>query len=137
MLLSARCEYAIRAVLDLALAGGAQPVRIAEIATRQKIPQKFLEAILADLKRDGLLESRRGAEGGYRLGRPAEEITVGRVVRAIEGSPSPAGGDEDPLGGLKREVENSLAAVFDHKSFAELAREWRDRQTAWVPSWDI
>jgi Rrf2 family protein len=137
MLLSARCEYAIRAVLDLTLAGGAQPVRIAEIATRQKIPQKFLEAILADLKRDGLLESRRGAEGGYRLGRPAEEITVGRVVRAIEGSPTSTVGSDDPLAGLKRDLKNSLSAVLDHRSFAELAREWRDRQSAWVPNWDI
>jgi len=87
---SVKCEYALRAVLDLALAGSstAGPIRIADIASRQQIPQKFLETILSDLRKRGLLESRRGAEGGYMLARPAETITVGEVVRAVEGGRS-------------------------------------------------
>ncbi len=63
MNVSVKCEYALRAVFDLALAPPGQPIRIADIAMRQKIPQKFLETILADLKKMGFLESRRGAEG--------------------------------------------------------------------------
>jgi hypothetical protein len=62
-----------------------EPVKIASIARRQKIPQKFLELILSGLKQGGFVESRRGAEGGYLLARPADVITVGEVLRYMEG----------------------------------------------------
>jgi len=138
MNLSTKCEYAILAVLDLAVQASAQPVRIADIAARQEIPQKFLEGILAELKRGGLLESRRGAEGGYLLGRSAELITVGEVVRAIEsGRGKLASGDDGPLARLFHDLDASIGSVLDHRTFAELAREWRERQAKYTPDWQI
>jgi Rrf2 family transcriptional regulator, cysteine metabolism repressor len=135
---STKCEYAIRAVLDLTLEANSRPVRIADIATRQHIPQKFLETILAELKREGILESRRGAEGGYLLGREPELITVGQVVRTIEGGRSSrASAENGPLDDLWREVDLSIAGVLDRKSFAELARNVRERQASYTPNWEI
>mgnify|MGYP001581599512 CR=1 FL=1 len=89
MNLSLKSEYALRAVFELACQVNRDPVRIAGIADRQKIPQKFLELILAGLKQGGFVESRRGAEGGYMLARAAERITVGEVLRQIEGQRAP------------------------------------------------
>ena len=82
--ISARTDYALRALLALAAASTptvAGPV----LAAEQSLPLKFLEAILADLRRAGLVRTRRGAVGGYALARSAEEITVGEVVRAVDG----------------------------------------------------
>ena len=70
MNISVKSEYALLAVFDLALQPPGEPVKIADVARRQKIPQKFLELILASLKQGGFVESRRGAEGGYRLAKP-------------------------------------------------------------------
>jgi len=137
---SVKCEYALRAVLDLALAGSstAGPIRIADIASRQQIPQKFLETILSDLRKRGLLESRRGAEGGYMLARPAETITVGEVVRAVEGGRSKDSAEESgPIEFLWAEVNAAIGAVVDRKSIAELARQWRERKTQFAPNWEI
>jgi Rrf2 family transcriptional regulator, cysteine metabolism repressor len=136
---STKCEYAIRAVLDLTLQASDQPVRIADIASRQQIPQKFLETILAELKRESILASRRGAEGGYLLARQPELITLGQVVRTIESGRSTRGSSADrgPLHELWREVDSAIASVLDRKSFAELAREVRERQTSYVPNWEI
>src|SRR5215471_9056918 len=85
MNISVKGEYALQAIFDLAMQRPGEPVRIADIASRQKIPQKFLELILSGLKQAGFVESRRGAEGGYLLARPAESLTVGEVLRYIEG----------------------------------------------------
>ena len=84
MNLSVKGEYALQALYHLTENNSGDPVKIAEIASRQKIPQKFLELILATLKQGGFVESRRGAEGGYLLARPAEAITLGEVLRFIE-----------------------------------------------------
>src|SRR5467141_884697 len=86
MNISVKGEYALQAVFDLSSQPPGHPVKIADIARRQKIPQKFLELILASLKQGGFVESRRGAEGGYLLARPASQITVGEVVRYMEGA---------------------------------------------------
>src|ERR1051326_1329650 len=83
--ISVKGEYALQALFDLASQPPGEPVKIAEVAGRQKIPQKFLELILAGLKQGGFVESRRGAEGGYLLARPADQITVGEVLRFFEG----------------------------------------------------
>src|SRR5207245_2153738 len=82
-------EYAIKAVLDLALHDGRGLIPIQEIAARQAIPQRYLEQVLLALKRAGLLTSKRGATGGYHLTRAAEAITVGAVLRAVEGTGGP------------------------------------------------
>jgi Rrf2 family protein len=139
MNVSVKCEYALRAVLDLALAPWGQPVRIADVAQRQKIPQKFLETILADLKKQGFLESRRGAEGGYLLAKSAETITVGEVLRGVEGGRTGRASmdEKGPLEEFWQRVDGSIAGVIDKTTFAELARNWRERQARYVPNWEI
>jgi Rrf2 family protein len=82
--LSAKADYAIRAAVELA-AGGDEHQKTDRVAAAQDIPLRFLEHILLDLKHAQLVESRRGAEGGYRLARPADEITLADVLRAVEG----------------------------------------------------
>jgi Rrf2 family transcriptional regulator, cysteine metabolism repressor len=139
MNVSVKCEYALRAVLDLTIQNQSQPTRIADIAGRQKIPQKFLETILADLKKSGFLESKRGAEGGYLLARPAETITVGQVLRSVEGGRTGRAALEEagPLEEFWGHVDDAVAGVIDRVTFAELARDWRERQARFVPNWDI
>ena len=139
MNVSVKCEYALRAVLDLSLVAPGQPIRIADIATRQKIPQKFLETILAELKKHGFLESKRGAEGGYMLAKPAETINIGQVLRAIEGGRTGRAALEEPgpLGEFWYKVDMAVSAVIDKTTFAELARQWRERQARYVPNWEI
>ena len=75
---SVKGEYALQAIFDLASQQNSEPVKIADIARRQKIPQKFLELILAGLKQGGFVESRRGAEGGYLLAKPASRSCPGQ-----------------------------------------------------------
>jgi Rrf2 family protein len=84
MRVSAKVDYALRACAELA-AADAGPVKGERIAQAQEIPLKFLENILLDLKHAGLVQSQRGAEGGYWLARPAEEIRLADVIRAVEG----------------------------------------------------
>ncbi|CAL9366156.1 Putative HTH-type transcriptional regulator [Streptomyces sp. enrichment culture] len=85
MRISARADYAVRAALLLAGAEGAGPMKAEAIADAQEIPHKFLEGILNDMRRGGLVVSQRGIRGGYRLARPGAEISVADVVRAVEG----------------------------------------------------
>jgi Rrf2 family protein len=82
--ISAKSDYAVRALTELAALGGG-PVKGDRLAGAQQIPPKFLEAILAQLRQAGLLQSRRGAEGGYWLARPAAEISIADVIRASDG----------------------------------------------------
>lgn len=85
MQVSARVDYGIRALVELASRDDGHLVTAEELAALQGLPVKFLEGILTHLRRAGLIVSRRGAEGGYRLGRPAAAITVADVFRAIDG----------------------------------------------------
>ena len=84
MRVSAKVDYALRALAELA-AAPAGPVKAEQLATAQAIPLKFLENILLELRRSEIVASRRGADGGYWLGRPAAEISLADVVRAVEG----------------------------------------------------
>jgi Rrf2 family protein len=140
MTTSVKAEYAMAAILDLAMQPAREPVRIADIAQRQNIPQKFLELILSSLKQGGFVESRRGAEGGYLLSRPPESITVGDVLRYIDGPTTRSAGkhkSETPFSELWRRVEDSISAVVDQTNFADLSRNWLDKQSKYVPNWDI
>jgi Rrf2 family protein len=84
MQISARADYALRALLTLAASDGGL-VKGETLATAQDLPLRFLENILTDLRRGGLVQSRRGADGGYQLCRPAHEITVATVIRVTDG----------------------------------------------------
>lgn len=85
MHISAKADYAVRALLQLAATPGGEPVRAETLAVEQALPVKFLENILVDLRRAGIVASRRGSEGGYRLARPATEISLATVIRAVDG----------------------------------------------------
>src|SRR5580765_1560360 len=141
MNISVKGEYALHAIFDLSTQPAGQPVKIADIAKRQKIPQKFLELILASLKQGGFVESRRGAEGGYLLARPASQITVGEVYRFFEGGQNgksrmkrSAG---NPFDDLWRQVDGAVSEVVDHTTFADLHRSWVEKNDKFVPNWDI
>jgi Rrf2 family protein len=82
--ISAKTDYAIRALLSLA-AHEPDLVKVDTVVSEQGMPRKFVEAILGDLRRAGLVRSQRGAEGGYALARPAREIALGAVIRAVDG----------------------------------------------------
>lgn len=88
-MISAQAKYALRALVELAGLPEGQAMLTAEIAERQKIPKKFLEQILLTLKRAGLVQSKRGAQGGYGLLKPASEITFAQVLRLIDGPIAP------------------------------------------------
>lgn len=138
MHISVKGDYALHAVLDLATQKPGEPVKIAGIARRQKIPQKFLELILASLKQGGFVESRRGAEGGYLLARSPETLTVGEVLRYVEGPLEKSSkADDGPFAEMWRAVDQCVAHVVDRTTFSELCRNWRERQNRYVPNWDI
>ena len=86
MKLSTRARYGLKALIDLGLHCETEAVSIQSIASRQNISDSYLEQLMAKLKKAGLVDSTRGAGGGYRLGRPAAEISVGDVLRVLEGS---------------------------------------------------
>jgi Rrf2 family protein len=134
-------DYALKAIFDLTLQPQGVPIRIADIAKRQRIPQKFLELILASLKQGGFVESKRGAEGGYMLSRPPDTITVGQVLRYVEGSRGARQrrhqDSDEPFAEMWRAVDDAISSVVDKLTFAELARRWTERQEKYVPNWEI
>jgi Rrf2 family protein len=89
MMFSTKAEYGVRVMVELARRGDAQPVPLAEIAEHDQLPLAYLEHLVAKLRKAGLVESRRGARGGYMLARPPQEITMADVVAALEGSIAP------------------------------------------------
>ena len=141
MHISVKGEYALQAIFDLASQPAGEPVRIADIARRQKIPQKFLEIILAGMKQAGFVESRRGAEGGYLLARLPESLTVGEVLRSIEGTPQGRGQSrrktETPFTDMWRQVDSAISEIVDKTTFAALLRNWTEKQNKYVLNWEI
>jgi Rrf2 family protein len=128
---SAKADYALRAVIELA-AAGVGPVKGERIAQAQEIPFKFLENILGDLRHAGIVRSQRGVEGGYWLARPAEEITVADVVRAVDGpianvrglGPEQVAyaGSSERLREVWIAVRANLRAVLERVTIADVAR---------------
>jgi Rrf2 family protein len=128
---SAKVDYAVRAAVELAAADPGVNVKAEAIAEAQDIPRKFLDNILQGLRQAGLVESRRGPEGGHRLARPASEITVADVIRAIDGPLANVGGrspDELRLSGSAQALQEvwiavraSLRGVLEEVTLAEVA----------------
>jgi Rrf2 family protein len=83
--ISAKADYAVRAAVELAATPGERPVKAELIATAQEIPLNFLENILGELRHAGIVRSHRGAEGGFRLARPADQVTIADIIRVVEG----------------------------------------------------
>ena len=137
---SVKGEYALKAIFDLSSQNSKEPVKIADIARRQDIPQKFLELILASLKQGGFVTSRRGAEGGYMLAKPAESITMGAVLRYVDGARDKARSEnhaDSPFGEVWDRVEKAISNELDNTNFAGLCREWAEKQNQFVPNWEI
>jgi Rrf2 family protein len=127
---SAKADYAVRAAVELAVDASAH--RNAEsIAQAQDIPQKFLQTILCDLRRAGIVASRRGVDGGYRLGQPAKEISVADVVRAVDGPLATVRGERpqdltyhgaaETLRPLWVAMRASVRGVLENVTLADLA----------------
>ena len=131
MRVSAKSDYAIRAAVELAAAGDG-PVKGDRIAKSQSIPSNFLENILADLRNAGIVSSRRGAEGGYWLARPADEVSLADVIRAVDGPLANVRGvrseqleyegSATALAEVWIAVRASLRSVLEQVSLAEVAR---------------
>ena len=148
MRISAKGEYAIKAMLDLALSGDGETLQpIQDIARRQGIPQRYLEQVLLGLKRAGFLHSRRGSAGGYRLAKPPAQITAGALLRAVEGqqgvgsvgraargSVGDAGGD---LIHLWRAVSEAVDSVVDGTTLEDLRRQALERRASTKPMYHI
>ena len=151
MRVSAKTDYAIRAALELAAAAdNDKPLKGERISTAQAIPLRFLENILMQLRHAGLVESRRGAEGGYRLARPAAEVTLADVIRAIDGPLAGVGGARpetlgfegvaEPMRDVWIAVRASLRNVLERVTLAEViagdlpahVREMLADEDAWV-----
>lgn len=134
MKLSLRGEYALRAMVVLGLNYGQEVVRIQTISKQQNIPKRFLEQILNDLKSAGILESRRGMSGGYRLSKPPEKISLAQIIRHIEGPLAPVScvsekfysrctcPDENKCGirSVMKEVREAIVQILEGVSVAEL-----------------
>lgn len=129
MYVSARTDYAVRAMLAIA-AEQPQLVKAATLAAAQDIPLSFLQGILLDLRRAGLLHSHRGVDGGYSLSRPASDITLGEVIRAVGGAlttvrglPTESANYHGVAVGLKdvwMAVEEAIEGVVNHRTLAQL-----------------
>lgn len=110
--ISARTMYGLRALLTLASARTDEPMSIQAIADEEQLPAKFLEGIMADLKRGGFVVSRRGASGGYRLVRPASEVTLLEVIRHLDGPVAPVAFDDRCAGDEPTERQQALKPVW-------------------------
>jgi Rrf2 family protein len=131
MRISAKADYAVRAAVELAASAGERPVKAERIATAQEIPLNFLENILGELRHAGIVRSYRGAEGGFRLAKPASEIAIADVIRAVEGPLASVRGappeDSTYLGASEAlprvwiAVRANLRKVVEHVSVADVA----------------
>jgi Rrf2 family protein len=136
MKLSKRGEYALRGLIDLGIAheAGREMLRVQEIVSKEKIPTAFLEQIFAQLRHEGLIDAKRGKNGGYFLARPSDTISMGQVIRLIDGPLAPIGcvsqtkyekcscPDENHCGlrMLMLDVRNAIAAILDRYTLGQV-----------------
>ncbi|HWX22112.1 MAG TPA: Rrf2 family transcriptional regulator [Candidatus Binatia bacterium] len=142
MKLSLRGEYALRALLVLGLNYDKPVVRMQTISEQQNIPKRFLEQILNDLKSVGIVQSRRGPSGGYRLARRPQDITLASVVRHLEGALAPVScvserfyekcscPDESrcAIRSVMKEIREAVVKIAERVTVAELCERWRSLQ---------
>src|SRR5579884_495961 len=132
MRISAKADYAVRAAIELAAAADERPVPAEQVATAQGIPLNFLENILGELRHAGIVRSQRGPEGGFRLAKPADQVTIADVIRAVEGPLATVRGgppEESAYPGAAKDlprvwiaVRQSLRSVAEHVTLADVAR---------------
>ena len=156
MRLSKRGEYGLRAMITIASMQRSQRsnnglVQIKEIAEREKIPAKFLEQILLTLKNAGLLQSKMGVGGGYYLAHPPEEISLGHIVRVLDGplapvrcvsqmAYEPCGCPDEQTCGLRMvmsDVRNAITNILDRTSLADVAGRVETAQKLYIDSKEV
>ena len=147
MKLSSRGDYATRIMLELSTAEGPSPLSVHELSERTAIPAKYLEQIMTRLRTAGLVRAERGAHGGYVLARPAQTVTIGEVVRLMDGpvAPTPCASSSAHVAcpssrcpseqicamrGLWLEVRDAIAGVLDSTTLADLAKRQRSAYLA-------
>jgi len=135
MKISTKGRYALRLMLDMAIYGNGDLVRIKDISARQEISDKYLEQIVSSLNKAGFVKSIRGPQGGYRLTREPEQYTVGMILRLTEGSLAPVACLEDEINECGRQencatlqvwkkLDDAIKGVVDHITLADLV-EWQ------------
>ncbi|NLM41487.1 MAG: Rrf2 family transcriptional regulator [Firmicutes bacterium] len=137
MRVSTRGEYGVRAMFDLALNYGSGPIPLRAVAERQLISETYLEQLMGALRKAGLVASKRGAQGGYELAHPPERITIGQVIRVLEGPITPldcldsdSGGgpycdqpEQCVLRGLWKKLQDSMESVLDNTTLEDLRQK--------------
>ena len=145
MKLSTKGRYGLRAVLDLALNGTQEAVALSSIAERQNISISYLEQLIAKLRKSGIVKSTRGAKGGYILAKPAEEISVGDILKCLEGDLSPVDCAEI-MGGettcsasdicvtkfVWKRINDSIHEAVDNLMLSELVEEAQSMKTKYI-----
>lgn len=139
--ISQKCQYAVRATLELAKRHGQKPTSIGEIASCQAIPPRFLEVILNEMRQAGFVQSRRGIRGGYQLAKPPAEITVGQVIRFVDGTFEPVKciGEEEgksscplrprcALVEIWTQAQQAVEKVYDSATFESLVAREKELQ---------
>lgn len=138
MKISTRGRYALRLMLDLAMAPPEEFITIKSIAERQEISEKYLEQIITSLSRSGFVKSARGAQGGYKLAKPAKEYTVGMILRLIEGSMTPVACMDDSPNQCPRsekcvtldiwkQIDEAVNNVIDNITLADLVNKQNEK----------
>ncbi len=143
-MLSRKTKYGLEAILHLARHAGQGHILISELARAERIPKKFLEAILLELKKKGLLDSKKGKGGGYFLRRPPGEIMMGEVIRILEGPLAPVSCvsrtayrkcddcQHDDVCGIRivmKDVRDAMAKILDHTSLADVVRRMDEQKS--------
>ena len=144
MKISKKCQYALKAIFELAWRDQAEPIRTQKIADAQHVSLRFMEIILNELKHGGFVESRRGNEGGYMLARDARELTVREIIEYVEGPISLAQNRDDTasvgneaFAELWQEVNNAIGGVCDKRTFANLVEFERAKRNKCALNYSI
>ena len=147
MKVSKKCQYALKALFELAWRGNGEPVKTHSIAHAQRMSVRFTEIILNELKHGGFVDSKRGSEGGYTLARDARDMRVGEVIEYVDGPISfvagPMGNGDQALVGSEafsqfwREVNDAVAGVCGNRTFADLVELEKARRDRSVPNYCI
>ena len=150
MSISQKCQYALRAVFELAKRAGGQPTTVGQIAEAQAIPPRFLELILNQLRQGGFVESRRGVRGGYLLAAKPAALSVGEIIRFVDGPVVPVrcivgsgkGGDCPLHGncvfmGMWERARDAVTRVYEQTTFQDLIDEERSAAERYVASYCI
>ncbi len=144
MKISKKCQYALKAVFEIAWRDSGEPIRTQKIADAQHVSLRFMEIILNELKHGGFVESRRGNEGGYMLARDTRELTVREIIEYIEGPISLAQNSDDTASvgneaftELWQEVNNAIEEVCDKRTFADLVEIERAKRNKCALNYSI